>query len=53
MWPVFSLVLDMDVSSDIALMYPELYRELVKGRALSYKTFFFWVLISVYQGKLR
>ena len=30
MAPVFSLVLDEDVSSDIALMYPELYRDLMK-----------------------
>ena len=27
---VFSLVLDEDVSPDIALMYPELYRDLMK-----------------------
>ncbi|KAJ8330614.1 putative aminophospholipid-translocase [Batrachochytrium dendrobatidis] len=50
MAPVFSLVLDKDISEDTALMYPELYKELVKGRALSYKTFFIWLLISVYQG---
>lgn len=50
MAPVFSMVLDEDVSPDIALMYPELYRELMKGRALSLKTFFVWVLISIYQG---
>ena len=30
MAPVFSLVLDEDVSPDIALMYPELYRDLMK-----------------------
>ncbi|KAL5466772.1 hypothetical protein EMCRGX_G030921 [Ephydatia muelleri] len=50
MAPVFSMVLDEDVSPDIALTYPELYRELMKGRALSLKTFFVWVLISIYQG---
>ncbi|KAK9766200.1 putative aminophospholipid-translocase [Basidiobolus ranarum] len=50
MWPVFSLVLDKDVSEDIALLYPELYKDLTKGRSLSYKTFFTWLLISVYQG---
>ncbi|KAG0216894.1 putative aminophospholipid-translocase [Mortierella sp. NVP41] len=48
--PVFSLVLDQDVPEDIALLYPELYRDLTKGRSLSYKTFFSWLLISVYQG---
>jgi phospholipid-translocating ATPase len=51
MFPVFSLVLDQDVSAEIALTYPELYKELAKGRSLSYKTFFMWVLISIYQGK--
>lgn len=50
MFPVFSLVLDRDISSRLALTYPELYRELSKGRSLSYKTFFIWVLISIYQG---
>jgi len=30
MAPVFSLVLDKDVSEDIAMMYPELYKELTK-----------------------
>lgn len=51
MFPVFSLVLDKDVSGKIALTYPELYKELSKGRSLSYKTFFMWILISIYQGK--
>lgn len=50
MFPVFSLVLDQDISSRTALTYPELYKELSKGRSLSYKTFFIWVLISIYQG---
>lgn len=50
MFPVFSLVLDKDVSGHIALTYPELYKELSKGRSLSFKTFFIWVLISIYQG---
>lgn len=43
--------MDQDVSADIALTYPELYKELSKGRSLSFKTFFMWVLISIYQGK--
>ncbi|KAJ3415021.1 putative aminophospholipid-translocase [Chytridiales sp. JEL 0842] len=50
MAPVFSLVLDKDVSEENALLYPELYKELRKGRSLSYRTFFTWLLISVYQG---
>ncbi|XP_029700720.1 probable phospholipid-transporting ATPase IIB isoform X2 [Takifugu rubripes] len=50
MFPVFSLVLDEDVKPDMALLYPELYKDLTKGRSLSFKTFLIWVLISVYQG---
>ncbi|KAI0261943.1 hypothetical protein BC834DRAFT_829493 [Gloeopeniophorella convolvens] len=50
MAPVFSLVLDRDLNEGLALSYPELYKELTKGRALSYKTFFMWLMISVYQG---
>jgi phospholipid-translocating ATPase len=34
----------------VALLYPELYKELVKGRTFSFKTFFTWLLISIYQG---
>ena len=30
MAPVFSLVLDRDVSEDLAMLYPELYKELTK-----------------------
>lgn len=30
MAPVFSLVLDKDVSEDLALLYPELYKDLTK-----------------------
>ncbi|CEI97152.1 Putative Aminophospholipid-transporting P-type ATPase [Rhizopus microsporus] len=48
--PVFSLVLDQDVNEEIAMIYPELYKDLTKGRSLSYRTFFTWLLISVYQG---
>eukprot|EP00116_Pleurobrachia_bachei_P005063 sb/3465325/ len=50
MGPVFFLVLDVDVDAKIAMTYPELYKELQKGRVLSFKTFFVWILISIYQG---
>ncbi|KAF8367410.1 tat-5 [Pristionchus pacificus] len=50
MLPVFSLVVDRDVTATNALTYPELYKDLGKGRSLSYKTFCIWVLISLYQG---
>lgn len=38
MAPVFSLVLDRDVSEDLALLYPELYKELVKVRLVSFNS---------------
>lgn len=50
MFPVFSLVLDTDIPPQLAHLYPELYAELLKSRSLSYRTFFVWVAISVYQG---
>uniref|UniRef100_A0A8C1KT13 Phospholipid-transporting ATPase n=1 Tax=Cyprinus carpio TaxID=7962 RepID=A0A8C1KT13_CYPCA len=52
MFPVFSLVLDKDVKSEVAMLYPELYKDLLKGRPLSFKTFLLWVLISIYQGNI-
>ena len=30
MFPVFSLVLDVDVSAKTAMLYPELYKDLAK-----------------------
>lgn len=50
MAPVFSLVLDKDVDEGLANLYPELYKELTTGKSLSYRTFFVWVAISIYQG---
>merc|ERR1712038_1988210 len=50
MFPVFSLVLDKDITGRTALTFPELYKDLSKGRSLTYKTFFIWCLISIYQG---
>jgi phospholipid-translocating ATPase len=50
MFPVFSLVLDEDLDRDTVFLFPELYRDLQKGRPLSWKTFFIWVWISFYQG---
>ncbi|KAH3663785.1 hypothetical protein OGAPHI_005188 [Ogataea philodendri] len=50
MAPVFSLVSDSDVNENLVSLYPELYKELTAGRSLSYKTFFVWVFVSLYQG---
>lgn len=48
--PVFSLVFDRDVDERLANLYPELYKELKTGKSLSYRSFFSWVMISIYQG---
>lgn len=32
MFPVFSLVLDQDVKPEVAMLYPELYKDLTKVR---------------------
>ncbi|AOA61401.1 Putative aminophospholipid-translocase [Komagataella phaffii CBS 7435] len=50
MAPVFSLVLDRDVDEALANLYPELYKELTEAKSLSYRTFFIWTLVSLYQG---
>jgi phospholipid-translocating ATPase len=52
MAPVFSLVFDRDVNEGLANLYPELYKELKTGHTLSYRSFFTWVLVSVYQGSI-
>jgi phospholipid-translocating ATPase len=52
MLPVFSLIFDEDVSEVAADTYPELYRELQKGRSLNLKTFLIWVFKSIYQGTM-
>ena len=36
MGPVFSLVLDEDVNDELALRYPELYKDLVKVSLLMF-----------------
>jgi phospholipid-translocating ATPase len=40
----------VDVDESLANLYPELYKELTTGRSLSYRTFFVWVAVSIYQG---
>jgi len=44
MAPVFSLVLDRDVNEDLALLYPELYKELTKVSPLLSLLLFFFIL---------
>eukprot|EP00768_Dysnectes_brevis_P005685 gnl/Dysnectes_brevis/420_a463_2027.p1 GENE.gnl/Dysnectes_brevis/420_a463_2027~~gnl/Dysnectes_brevis/420_a463_2027.p1 ORF type:complete len:1457 (-),score=699.61 gnl/Dysnectes_brevis/420_a463_2027:62-4432(-) len=48
--PVLAIILDQDVTKKQTFTYPELYRELVKGRTLSMKTFLLWLAIAVWEG---
>lgn len=50
MAPVFSLTLDHDIDESLTKIYPELYKDLTEGKSLSYKTFFVWVALSLFQG---
>jgi phospholipid-translocating ATPase len=50
--PVFTLVLDRDIDERLCTLYPELYKELTSGKSLSYRTFFIWLGVSIYQGCL-
>lgn len=50
MAPVFSLTLDHDIEESLTKIYPELYKDLTEGKSLSYKTFFVWCALSLFQG---
>jgi len=50
MFPVFCLIFDEDVDKRTALGFPILYRTMQKGRELNKKTFFIWVLKSIFQA---
>jgi phospholipid-translocating ATPase len=49
MFPVFTLVMDEDVTREKVMKYPALYRTLQKGRSMNLKTFMIWTWISMYQ----
>jgi len=50
MFPIFIICINQDVTEEAVSMYPELYQELRKGRALSGKTMALWLLVCVYQA---
>ncbi|KAL9647937.1 hypothetical protein ABK040_008208 [Willaertia magna] len=52
MLAVFSIVLDEDVNRETVVLFPELYKDLQRGKLLSFKTFLIWVLKAVYQGSI-
>jgi phospholipid-translocating ATPase len=51
-FPIFCIVLDHDVTKNVALTYSPLYKSLQKGRELNNRTFCFWVWKSIYQAAI-
>lgn len=49
MFPVFTLVMNEDVTLEKVNKYPALYRTLQKGRSMNLKTFMIWTWVSLYQ----
>jgi len=50
MAPVFSLVLDEDHREDDVSEFPQLYKELLKSRAMNTRSFLQWLWVSFFQG---
>lgn len=48
--PVITLLYDREISNDDAIKFPDLYRELQKGRALNLKAFLLLTFMSVFQA---
>jgi phospholipid-translocating ATPase len=51
-FPIFSVVFSVDVSREVADMFPELYKELVDTPLLSIREFTLWNFMSFYQGTI-
>jgi len=52
MLPVFAIVLDEDSAVQTVLKFPELYKNMQKGRLLGFTSFLIWIWQSVYQGAI-
>ena len=50
--PAISVLLDQDVAKDNVLKFPTLYKILLKGRELNFKSFLYWLLKSIYQSMI-
>ncbi|OIR57176.1 MAG: phospholipid-translocating P-type ATPase [Amphiamblys sp. WSBS2006] len=48
--PFLSILADYDASLEVVMLYPELYAELTKGRLVTFKNFFQWMSMAIYQG---
>lgn len=49
-FPVFSLILDIDIPLSQAMNYPILYRYIQEGKHISLKVFLSWTWKSIFQG---
>jgi phospholipid-translocating ATPase len=49
-FPIFSIVMSTDISRNVSIRFPELYKELSESKLLSFRNFFVWNLISFYQA---
>ena len=50
--PSISILLDRDVDKDNVLKFPSLYKILLKGRELNFKSFLWWVFKSIFQSTI-
>ena len=48
--PSISVLLDQDVAKDNVLKFPTLYKILLKGRELNFKSFLYWLFKSIFQA---
>ena len=48
--PCISVLLDQDVNKNNVLTFPTLYKLLLKGRELNFKSFLFWLFKSILQS---
>lgn len=49
-FPVFSLILDIDIPLSQTMNYPILYRYIQKGKHINLKVFLIWLWKSIFQG---
>ena len=48
--PSISVLLDQDIAKENVLRFPTLYKILLKGRELNFKSFLFWLFKSIFQA---
>ena len=48
--PSISVLLDQDITKENVLKFPTLYKILLKGRELNFKSFLFWLFKSIFQA---